>query len=244
MDRAQYEAMIHAESGHWWFRGRRKVISRLLADMKLRPDASLLEIGCGGGGNLPMLSSFSRKLRAVEPNPVLREHAAGRGLCEVREGLLPDPIPYEGEKFDLICMFDVLEHVKEDTEAVQALGKRLTENGRMLVTVPANPSLWSSHDVENGHFRRYTKKSLRSLFKNTGFTVERISFFNFFLFPPIWFCRKLGGAGSARKEGKPDLETPSFGLSGVFFSLMSLEARLLSFFNLPFGVSLVCVVRR
>lgn len=244
MDKAQYEAMIHAEGSHWWFRGRRKVIARLLSGLKLRSDASLLEIGCGGGGNLPMLASFSGNLRAVEPNPVLREHAAGRGICEVREGLLPDGIPYPGEKFDLICMFDVMEHVKDDTAAVRALRERLNEGGRMLVTVPANPSLWSSHDVENGHFRRYTKKNLRSLFEDAGFTVERISFFNTFLFPPIWLCRKFKGARTARTEEKPDLETPSYGLSGLFFFFMRLESALMSCLNLPFGVSLACVVRR
>jgi SAM-dependent methyltransferase len=241
MDKAQYEAMIRAEEGHWWFRGRRKVIARFLKPLSLGKNSKVLEIGCGGGGNLTLLSSRGNQLRAIEPNEILREHASQRGICEVRDGRLPAGIPFEGEKFDLICLFDVLEHVQDDSAAVAAIGSRLSDGGRILVTVPASPSLWSRHDVENQHFRRYTKAGLRKVFSDNGFTAVRISFFNALLFPAIWIFRKFEGKGQGETD-KPELDTPSFGLSGLFYGMMNFESFLLSFMNFSFGVSLVCIV--
>jgi SAM-dependent methyltransferase len=101
MNRAQYEAMLHTEDRYWWFRGRRKVISRFLSQMGLGENPDILEVGCGGGGNLLMLSRFSRHIKAVEPNPVLREHALQRDICEVAEGTLPDNIPFKAKNSTL-----------------------------------------------------------------------------------------------------------------------------------------------
>jgi len=243
MDKSQYEAMMHTEDGHWWFRGRRKVISRFVQGLKLPANARILEVGCGGGGNLSMLSAYAGELKAVEPNDVLREHATGRAICEVQPGTLPDGVPYGDEKFDLICMFDVLEHVENDAAAISALRDRLAPEGRLLLTVPASPSLWSHHDVENRHFRRYTRGALTALLSSRGLATVRVSYFNTFLFPAIWLARKLSGSGN-KAEGKPDLEMPTYGLSWLFHGLMSCESVLLSLFNFPFGVSLVCVARR
>jgi SAM-dependent methyltransferase len=243
MDKSQYEAMMHTEDGHWWFRGRRKVIARFVKGMKLPVGAKILEVGCGGGGNLPLLSAYAGELKAVEPNEVLREHATSRGICEIRSGTLPEGLPYGDEKFDLICLFDVLEHVENDSAAISAIREKLTENGRILLTVPASPSLWSHHDVENQHFRRYTRGTLTALLSGRGLSIGRVSYFNTFLFPAIWLARKISG-NAKKAEGKPDLEMPAYGLSWLFYGLMSLESSLLSLFNFPFGVSLVCEARR
>jgi SAM-dependent methyltransferase len=237
MDKAQYEAMIRAEDGHWWFRGRRRVIARFLGTLGIGADSRVLEIGCGGGGNLPLLCGTGARLSAMEPNEVLREHAAARKLCEVRDGMLPDALPFGEEKFDLVCMFDVLEHVRDDAAALRAIRARLREGGQILVTVPASPSLWSRHDVENQHFRRYTRTGLVRLFEENGFVVARSTFFNTALFPAIWLVRKCDRRSTART----DLEAPSGIFSPVLYALMALEAHILSFANLPFGVSLACL---
>jgi SAM-dependent methyltransferase len=181
----------------------------------------------------------------VEPTAELREHARGRGLCKVEDGLLPDGIPYAGEKFDLICLFDVMEHVKDDVKTASVLRERLNDGGCLLITVPAGPALWSYHDVENQHFRRYTKKNLRELLGGAGFVVERVSYFNTFLYPAVYLARRIRGGGRKEKSEKStDLEMKAPCLSWFLHVLMATESVMLSVVNFPFGVSLICTARK
>ena len=101
-------------------------------------------------------------------------------------------LPFENNSFDLVCAFDVIEHVNEDTIAVEELWRVCKPGGNVCITVPAFQALWGTHDIVNGHKRRYTKKELQKLVaeKNDG-DILYSSYFNFILFIPIFLFRKI-----------------------------------------------------
>jgi len=234
----QYAA-IHAEQdrGHWWFVGRRAV---LLAEMarRLPVGGRVVEIGCGSGGMLEALGRFGPAI-GIESDPLLRERARERGL-DVRPGALPEDLPLEASRWDAVCLFDVLEHVDDEAGSLRACRRLLAPGGRLYVSVPAYAWLWSAHDERLGHRRRYTRGSLRRAVERAGLAVERLSYFNTLLAPPIMAVR-LARATLRRPEH--DLVRPRPLVNRVLGACFGAEATLLRWTDLPFGVSVLLVAR-
>jgi SAM-dependent methyltransferase len=234
-------AAVHAEEdrAHWWFLGRRAVI---LAEMARRLPAGrgrLVELGCGSGGMLEALGRFGTAI-GVETDPVLRARARERGL-DVRAGALPDAIPLENGRWDAVCLFDVLEHVDEEANALAACRRLLAPGGRLFVTVPAYAWLWSRHDELLGHRRRYTAGRLRRAAAEAGFAVERLTYFNVLLAPAIMAVRLARAA--LRRPGH-DLDRPAPLVNRALAACFAAEARLLGWLSPPFGISILLVARR
>jgi hypothetical protein len=140
----------------------------------------------------------------------------------------------------LICMFDVLEHIERDTETLVAANKLLAHNGRMLITVPAYQWLYGAHDEFLHHKRRYSLKQLKGVIAEAGLKATRISFFNTLLFPLAAIVRlkdRVFGSKVATGTAVP----PAF-INAVLGTVFGAERFLLRRFNLPFGVSLLCLV--
>ena len=145
----------------------------------------MLEVGCGPGGNLTMLRRFGEVV-AMEPDDESRAYAADRTGVRVEPGFLPDGLPFAPESFDLVCAFDVIEHVDEDAASVAALARLIRPGGYFATTVPAQPWMWSRHDELHHHKRRYRLARLpRACSKRPGCDVVKASYFNALLFPPI-----------------------------------------------------------
>lgn len=241
MEPEAYIEMSETESGHWWFSGRRAILLQILESLDLPPDAKILEIGCGTGGNLQMLAKFG-ELSALEMDSNARSIASNKtnNRYDIRAGYCPNEIPFSEQSFDLICMFDVLEHIDQDTETLLAIKKLLKKKGRMLITVPAYQWLWGSHDEFLHHKRRYSASQLEEKVVNSELNLEKISYFNTFLFPLaaiVRFKDKLLHNDSATGKSIP----PAI-INTIFRSLFSSERFLLKYFNLPFGLSLLCVL--
>lgn len=237
-----YLEMAEVESRHWWFSGRRAILSQLIVSLDLQPKARILEIGCGTGGNLAMLSSFG-EVSAMEMDAVARSIALEKtaGRFDIRPGCCPAEMPFTNEKFDLVCLFDVLEHIDQDVKTLAAVKNLLDEGGRILVTVPANKWLWGPHDEFLHHKRRYTADELSAKIVAAGLTPVRISSFNTFLFPIAAIVRlkerllrntKAAGSG-----------VPSSLVNKIFASVFGAERFFLKRANLPFGVSLLGIVK-
>ena len=130
MNPAAYLEMAEAETYHWWFVGRRAILSRVLECIDIPKNSRILEVGCGTGGNLKMLAKFGA-VSALEMNVSALTIASNKTnhLYDLRLGCCPHAIPFEGQNFDLICIFDVLEHIENDVETLKALKKMLTKNG-------------------------------------------------------------------------------------------------------------------
>jgi SAM-dependent methyltransferase len=240
MDREIYDRMRLVERDHWWFAARREILADRIARMTLPPDAEILEVGCGTGGNLEMLSRFGR-VRAIEPDEDSRLYAA-RGGVRVEHGLLPDGLPAYEAGLDLVAAFDVIEHVDEDAASVAALGALLKPGGRFIATVPANAWMWSRHDVLHHHKRRYDLAGFRRLFEAAGLEVTQATHFNSLLFPPIAAVRLV--KQWTRSDTGDDDAMPSAGVNALLRSIFAAETGLIDRFDLPFGVSILLTARR
>ncbi len=238
-----YLEMAETENTHWWFVSRRKILSRLLEGLGLPENARILEVGSGTGGNLEMLSRFGT-VHAIEMDDTAREIARSRtgGDVAIERGVCPDEIPYHGQQFDLICLFDVLEHIDRDEETLKALSSMLAPGGQMLLTVPAYRWMWSAHDEYLHHHRRYSAREFRDKTAAAGLKLTRFSHFNAFLLPLAVAARlKDRIAGSGQSTGGA---IPSGPLNALFRAVFGSEAAVLSRTNLPVGLSMFGILRR
>ncbi len=200
-----------------------------------------MEAGCGTGGNLKMLSSFG-KLDAFELDDEARVIAKGKVPMDIKSGMLPDHVPYQPGSFDVVVAFDVIEHVEHDVESLASLGKQLAPGGRLVMTVPAMPWLWSKHDETHHHYRRYTKASLNEALVQAGLKPVRISYFNTLLFPMIAGIRLLRQALNIKETA--DDKMPSPAVNSVLKSIFGFESNWVGRVSIPVGVSLLAVAQR
>ncbi len=241
MERKVYEQMAQLDQRHWWFTARRRILAELIERVARPPkDARILELGAGTGHNLAMLSRFG-KVEASELDPIARELASERLGREVKEAALPDLSMFPAGSYDLIALLDVLEHVPDDKGSLAAIRTRLKPGGALLLTVPANPWMWSAHDVAHHHHRRYRKGEIEQLANEAGFEIDLLSPFNSLLFPPIAAVRLAG-----KLTGKDDSDDamPGALVNRALDTVFGLEKSLIGRVPMPFGVSLVAVLRR
>lgn len=241
MERQIYDRMRVLQQDHWWFAARREILSEEIGRLPLPKPARVLEVGCGPGGNLGMLSAFG-EVSAVEPDAASRAYAAERSGADVRGGLLPDGLPDFGAPFDLVAAFDVIEHVDDDKGAVGALGRSIKPGGFLVATVPANAWMWSEHDAAHHHKRRYRLADFRALVDGAGLTVRRATHFNAVLFPPIAAVRLAKSA--LRLEGGDDEAMPPAPVNRLLKAAFASERRILRAMDLPFGVSILVIAQR
>ncbi|TVV75645.1 class I SAM-dependent methyltransferase [Sphingomonas solaris] len=238
MDRETYDNMARIDGAHWWFVARRRIIDRLIrAQVPLKSDARILEMGCGTGSNIALLGQFGA-VDAVEPDGPARALATARTGIEVKGGLLPDGVDLADGAYDMIAMLDVLEHIPDDGPALAALLPKLAPGGRIVVTVPAGPGLWSAHDTAHHHQRRYTAGSLREVFEANGYRVRHLTHFNTVLYPLVVAARAAGRL--MKREGGDDAMPPA-PVNAVLKALFGAERYWVPRRTLPFGVSLAIV---
>lgn len=242
MDPEAYVEMAETEDRHWWFRGRRVIIASELRRLQLPKSSHIMEVGCGTGGNLAMLREFG-SVAALEADGKAVDMAIRKsnGTVDIRPGRLPGNTPFPEESFDLICLFDVLEHIDDDRLSLSRLLPYLKAGGGIMLTVPAFAWLWSRHDEFLHHRRRYSRRELLEKLKTAGFRVERSTYFNFWLFPLVAATRLLGRLfGFAGRTGSA---VPSSWLNELLFRIFAAESRLLNRLDLPLGVSLLVFAR-
>ena len=241
MERAVFDRMAELDQHHWWFRARRRILEELIVRIvRPRDGARVLEVGCGTGHNLAMLGKFG-ELDASELDFAARTLSTKRLGREVKEAKLPDLSMFKRNEYDLVALLDVLEHVPDDLGSLRAIHRRLKPGGALLLTVPANPWMWSAHDAAHHHFRRYTKKQLKELFLRSGLEIELLSYFNTLLYPLIAAARI---AGKLLRRDSSDDKLPGERVNATLERIFSLEVGVLGRVPMPFGVSLVAVVRR
>lgn len=226
---------------HWWWTARRQIISHLIDRFAPpNPTRRVLEIGCSTGSNFAILQRYGA-LEAMEA------HGPAAELCQRRYPEIPvynEAIPNSrDDKYDMICLFDVLEHIEDDSEALRWVGDHLKPEGLVFITVPAFPFLWSQHDELAQHYRRYTRDSLLARFE-PEFRVHYATYFNSHLFPVIAAARLLQRlTGFPRGQG--DKAAGGQGaVNAILRSVFAAERAWLPALRLPFGVSIFAVASR
>lgn len=242
MEPEAYHALRLLQDQHWWFRGRRQVLTSLI-DSFLPTDGEtteILEAGCGYGGNLAMLAQFG-SVRGFELDDQARCFARETSGLPVAYGVLPDQPGFADERFDLVAMLDVLEHIDDDVGSLQRLRCMLKPGGHILITVPALPWLWSKHDEIHHHKRRYSRKSLMLALHAAQLRPARIGYFNSLLLP-LAIAQRFGDRVMAREARVDDL--PPKTLNAMFARIFGWESKLLGRLPMPLGLSLYAVAER
>ncbi len=240
MEKNTYHLMRQIEDSHWWFVARRKIIETQVDSLDLPAQAQILEIGCGTGGNIALLNRFG-EVTCVESNESAAKMAEDRKIAPVHSGKLPHNLPEFPQKFDVVTLFDVLEHIKDDEESLKICGSLLKPGGRIILTVPAFNYLWSQHDDENHHQRRYRRQDLVELTERCGLSLNYVSYFNFWLFPVVAAIR-LFRTIIPYKSSWQDMRPPKKGVNKILQTVLSSERYILKRSSLPFGVSLIAVI--
>ncbi len=237
MDRDVFERMAEVDGHHWWFVARRRIIAQFLQTHLSRGNAPLriLEIGCGTGSNLAMLKGFG-DVEAIEPDSGARRVALDRFDISIGDGMLPYGLDVPDGSYDLVVMLDVLEHIEDDAAALEQVKRKLKPGGRLLLTVPAMPWLWSSHDEAHHHFRRYTARGLVNALTAARYTIHHHSHFNTLLFPMICAARCIGWL-TGRKGG--DDAMPGALVNKVLGAIFASERMIVSRRSLRVGVSML-----
>ena len=236
MDRVVYDRMAAHDSTHWWYRARRDILADYLTQFGELPErARILEIGCGTGHNLPMLAQFG-SVEAIEIDPAAREIASARLGKAVGAAPLPVLPGVERGAYDLVAVLDVVEHIEDDVAALKAMRERLAPGGKILITVPAHPWMWSAHDVVNHHHRRYTKSMLRETIAAAGLKPVKLGYFNSLLFPLAAGARLLGKWTG--REDSDDSPPPPM-INALFERIFRLERHMVGRVPMMPGVSLV-----
>ena len=221
------------ERNNWWYKARRDLLARILAQLRMHFNNSL-DIGCGTGVNYVVLAQHASNVYGVdiEKNALLCDK--NKGYAELIHGNAED-LEID-KKFDLIICMDVLEHL-DDKKAINNLKNKLNKDGVLIVSVPAHMYLWGFNDTFAGHKRRYEKEEVEQLLGN--FTIKKLSYWNQSMFiPALLFCRL-----KINKNQQNNLNLVPKGLNRVLYFIMKMENRFFMKFNLLQGVSIVCVAK-
>ena len=235
------ELLASMEDQNWWNEGRRRILCSFTKTITNKTDLRILDVGCGPGGTSTAFSIFGTVM-GVDSSTAALKIALRRGLRVFKSTLLT--IPLKDKSFDLITALDVIEHIPEEKKVLTEINRILKPDGFVVITVPAFQFLWSEHDVAVSHVRRYNIPSLRSSLHDAGFSIVRISHFVSFVFPLVALYRIMTKSGTKKSNPKPNLhKLPQF-VNNILEKILFLENNLLKKFNLPFGVSIICVAKK
>lgn len=237
-----FEKKYHeVETENWWFVSRRRYILDLLKNAP--KDSKILDIGCSSGIFLKDLQYLGFKTEALFGIDISEKAIENCKKNGIQNAFVMDAQNITlSEKFDIIVASDCLEHLADDIKAINNWKYLLEKGGVMYVFVPAFQSLWCEHDEVNMHYRRYTKNQLKTKLSNAKFTILKSSYWNFFLFIPVFIFRRINNflPKSKKKEGQVINNKI---VNTILLRLILFENRLLKYINFPFGVSAFCIVK-
>jgi SAM-dependent methyltransferase len=252
MQSPQFQMNSEIELRHWWFVARRRILAALIARvLPPSPQSMVVDIGCGTGGNI---AALAERYACVGIDPSGEAIALARArFPQVRfiAGMAPDDLGEVSRQARLLLATDVLEHVPDDFWLFSRLLAATAPGAYFLLTVPADPSLWSPHDESHGHWRRYDRARLERLWEGLPVTPLLVSYFNRRLYPLVKLVRMVSRRrGKARGQAGTDFKIPAAPvnrlLTGIFAGESRRLARLLDGRGRGYaaGVSLVALLRR
>ncbi|SHI69027.1 class I SAM-dependent methyltransferase [Desulfofundulus thermosubterraneus] len=234
----EYRLLWEEEERHWWHAGKRQIVRgqvlKFLAGRSTNQGkVRLLDVGCGDGALLRELGCLV-EAEGIDCHLPLVERARAGGLRVCHGDACR--LPYDNATFfDLVLLLDVLEHLDDDRLGLMEAGRVLRPGGMVLVSVPAHPWLYGSHDRALGHRRRYTPQSLFRTAGGAGLSVEFMSYTNFFIFPAAALVRmkERSQSGGAVRGCLP----PFWGkfIAGFY----RVESWWLKRWSIPIGLSLL-----
>lgn len=230
--------------GYFWFMVRTKLlvtqIQRYFPQM-----ANYMEIGCGTGFLLSQIERAypNAQLTGTDIYPKALEFAAQNTQKPLYIQMDALNIPYR-EEFDVIGIYDVLEHIVDDKEVLRQIHTALKPQAGLVITVPQHQFLWNFRDEHGGHQRRYSRKDLVQKVQQAGFEVINVtSFMSLLVFMTLLYSRRL-------PKNPEEYTAPQYNISQlsnkILYTIFNLEYQFIHHLrlSLPFGTSLLLVARK
>ncbi len=224
---------------HWWWRAREDFLMALFERLELPIKPSVLDIGCGDGLFFERLLQLGGTVAGLESEAALIS-TASRERYSIHTGPF-DKSYSPGRTYSLVLMLDVLEHLHDPLAALRQAAELLEPNGRLVVTVPAFMSLWTTHDDINHHQTRFTKESLELLVEQTSLEICQQRYFFHWLAPLKLVTR---WKEKCCKTTPTPPRVPASLVNSTLLILARLEQKLFARSSLPFGSSLLMVCSR
>jgi len=255
MQAEQFQLHAEIEDRHWWFRGRRAIMRRLVEravshDISRNPPL-VIDIGCGTGANIAALAERYRCLGIDTSADAIALAKRKYPGVEFRHGFAPQDIDDVIGSASLVMAMDVLEHVEDDFQLFTSLLAAVQPGTKFLLTVPANLDLWSEHDESFGHWRRYDIERFARLWRDLPVKAHLLSHYNARLLPVVRAIRRRNRRrGRAGGASGTDFSIPAAPLNrmlqGIFAGeskrlLKQLDDRADAYRD---GVSLIAVLER
>jgi len=250
-----FAALYAVEDRHFWFGARNLALKTIIEPLahELAPGYRVLEIGCGTGNTLRALKDACSDAAIIVGIDLFEEglrYARRRTTLPLVRARIEQP-PFAAA-FDVVGMFDVLEHIEHDDSALRLVRELTAPGGYLVLTVPAHMALWSRFDEESHHCRRYEPDQLRERLTSAGFTLDYLTPFMVTLYPIARLSRRLSELMAQlrrRLNMKPtsavisDLSVRPV-VNDVMAFMLRQEAPLLrKRLRLPMGTSLLAVAR-
>lgn len=247
MNEKLLEYFNEIEKIHWWWEGRRQILRQSISK---KPGLKILDIGCGTGETLSFLESYlsSPKLFGIDTSQTAINFAIKRGHKNITK-VDAKTLPFKDNTFDYVLLLDVIEHIKDDVSILIEAKRVLCKGGKVIITTPALQFIWSEHDSEQGHFRRYVRRDMRAFSGKTNLPVVRISYFNFFLSPAIIAVRLLGRlkpfAKFNRYDSKLNFDLANKNIANSILKFIFVtEIKLMKYVSYPIGISIFTILRK
>lgn len=244
MESGFYKEYFELERTNWWFKVRRNLIFLLFEKYDFKPrQTKIFDFGCGSGFLIGELQRRGYDVSGADTSAEAIDYGKRQGIknLKIHQG---NRIDFPDGQFDLVLALDVLEHIKTDAQIIQEIERILKPGGWAIITVPAYMFLWGVQDEVSHHFRRYSQSELTAKVKaNSHLHIIRQSYFNTLLFPAISLVRLISKLLPKPKR-ESDFEINNGFINSIFYYIFNLETVLLRRFNFPFGVSLLCVLKK
>ena len=241
MEENEYQKLYELEEKYWWHLGRQDIIGRQikkLSKTKKEP-IDILDVGCGTGINFQILNRFG-KVTGVDDSPLAIGFCQRRGIKEVIKGQA-EKIPVADSSYDLVCAFDLIEHVKDDVKALREFYRVCRPGGYVFILAPAYQFLWSEHDEALHHKRRYSLSDLHRKMSLAGFSLVKRSYLITLLFFPILVFRFIKSLINSKSGPKASYVILPSLINRFFIWLLKIESVLLTKINFPFGASVLFI---
>ncbi|MEI7578889.1 MAG: methyltransferase domain-containing protein [bacterium] len=245
MNQDEYKSMFEVEQTHWWYIGLRQMLFYWIK--KIHPK-TILDAGCGTGINQLLLQQQHYQIDGIDYSDLAVKFSKARGIKNVKQGMI-QKLTFPDAHFDLIYSLDVLGILTpaDSQLALQEFSRCLKPGGSLILNVAALQWLYSQHDVACHLIHRYNQKEIVAILKKNGFSIKKISYRVFFLFPLVAFIKiieKFQLKNVKDSEVTGDLKKTNSIFNLLLKPMMWLEFQTIKLLNLPWGTSLWIVAEK
>tara|TARA_R110002095_G_scaffold106233_2_gene93054 strand:- start:252 stop:983 length:732 start_codon:yes stop_codon:yes gene_type:complete len=241
VDPGHLTELIDLEENYWWHVAKRKLVTEILTNEFPAPGL-IIEGGIGSARNL---LEFSRRGYEVTGFDLMEDavaHGRSRGLHNLHVHELSQPWPVTPASAKAVLLLDVMEHMEDPVQLLKNAAETLTDDGGIIITVPAYPMLYSDWDRKLGHFCRYTKSKFRQNAEQAGLKVKWVTHWNSFTLPAAIVCRGRDKILNRTEDSPPRFTRVSRFTNACLKSCAQIERKLIHSTGVPFGLSLVGVL--